>query len=128
MGRRDQFHLVTQRHELAAPVMRRTASLHRHHAGREPAEKLQDRPAPKLANDDDLALRADAVNLKNSLRQIEPDPRDSRQILGRLRHGRLLSRCCFDNTLARLMPLGRRPPHSASTLSEPQKTGRMNGR
>jgi hypothetical protein len=35
MRRRDQFHLVTQRHELADPMMRRTASLHRHHAGRE---------------------------------------------------------------------------------------------
>jgi hypothetical protein len=56
-------------------MMRRTASLHRHHAGREPAEKLQHRPAPKLASDDDLAFRVDAVHLKNSLRQIEPDPR-----------------------------------------------------
>jgi hypothetical protein len=37
---RDQSHLVTQRHELAARMMPRTASLHRHHAGREPAEKL----------------------------------------------------------------------------------------
>jgi hypothetical protein len=69
--------------------MRRPASLHRHHAGREPAEKLQHRSAPKLASDDYLAFRADAVNLKNSLRQIEPDPRDSRQIPGNLAHGRL---------------------------------------
>jgi hypothetical protein len=53
MRRRDQFHLVTQRHELAAP-MRRTTSLHRHHAGRE------------VASDDDLAVRADTVHLKNS--------------------------------------------------------------
>jgi hypothetical protein len=53
----------------------------------EPAEKLQHRPAPKLASDDELALRADTVNLKNSLRQIEPDPRDSRHILGGLAQG-----------------------------------------
>jgi hypothetical protein len=43
-------------------MMRRTVSSHRHHAGREPAEKLQIRLAPKLASDGELALRADAVN------------------------------------------------------------------
>jgi hypothetical protein len=47
---------MTQRHELAAPMMRRTASLDRHQARREPAEKLQHRSAPKLASDDDLAF------------------------------------------------------------------------
>jgi hypothetical protein len=60
------------------------------HAGREPAETLQSKIGPRRsASDDDPAFRADAVNLKNSLRKIEPDPRDSRQILGSLSCGRL---------------------------------------
>jgi hypothetical protein len=53
-------------------MMRRAASLHRHDTGREPAEKLQHRPAPKLANDDDLALRAYAVNLKTVFARSSP--------------------------------------------------------
>ena len=47
----------------------------------EPAEKLQRGGAPQLASDDCLAPRVDAVNLKDVLRQIEPNARDSREIL-----------------------------------------------
>ena len=66
-----QFHLVTQRREMAAPMMRRTASLHRHHAGCE-SPKNSHRSAPKLASDDDLALRVDAVNLKHVFARSSP--------------------------------------------------------
>jgi hypothetical protein len=70
-------------------MVRAPARLHRHDARREPAKKLKHAAAPELANDDDLALRIDAVNLKDVLRKIEPNARDLRQIPGKLRHGRL---------------------------------------
>jgi hypothetical protein len=43
----------------------------------------------ELARDDDLALRADGVSLKDVFRQIETNPRDRRQFSARLAHGRL---------------------------------------
>jgi hypothetical protein len=47
------------------------------------------------------------VNLKHPLRQIETNPRDSRQIPDRLAHGRLPFRWGFDNDhLGTLMPFG----------------------
>src|SRR5271165_1918181 len=45
--------------------------------------------ARELARQHDLAFRVDGVNLKDLLRQIEPNPRDSGQIPDRLAHGRL---------------------------------------
>jgi hypothetical protein len=64
--RRDQFRIVTQRHKLAAPMMRRSQAPIVTKHGREPAEKLQDRPAPELASNDDLTFCIYAVNLKNT--------------------------------------------------------------
>jgi hypothetical protein len=47
------------------------------------------------------------VNLKHPLRQIETNPRDSRQIPDRLTHGRLPFRWVDDNDhLGTLMPFG----------------------
>ena len=46
---------MPERRHLAAPMMRATASLRRHNAGRQPTEKLQHAPAPLFANDDDRA-------------------------------------------------------------------------
>jgi hypothetical protein len=47
------------------------------------------------------------VNLKHPLRQIETNPRDSRQIPDRLAHGRLPFRWVDDNDhLGTLMPFG----------------------
>jgi hypothetical protein len=47
------------------------------------------------------------VNLKHPLRQIETNPRDSRQIPDRLAHGRLPFRWGFDNDhLGTQMPFG----------------------
>src|SRR5208282_1130573 len=55
----------------------------------------------------DLALRADGVNLKSVLPQIEPDPRDNARIPDKLAHGRLPFRWGFDNDhLGTLMPFG----------------------
>jgi hypothetical protein len=69
---------------------------------------IQDQLAAReFARHNDLALRVDRVNLKHPLRQIETNPRDSRQIQDRLAHGRLPFRCGFDNDhLGTLMPFG----------------------
>src|SRR6202040_3923260 len=53
------------------------------------------------------APRIDRVNLKHPFRQIETNPRDSRQIPDRLAHGRLPFRWVDDNDhLGTLMPFG----------------------
>jgi hypothetical protein len=63
--------------------------------------------AREFARHNDLALRVNCVNLKHPLRQIETDPRDSRQIPARLAHGRLPFRWVDDNDhLGTLMPFG----------------------
>jgi len=49
------------------------------------------------ANDDRLSLLVDAANLKNGLRQIEPEPRESGKMFVKLRHGRLPFRGVSDN-------------------------------
>src|ERR1700721_1207495 len=50
---------------------------------------------------------ASTANLKHPLRQIETNPRDSRQIPDRLAHGRLPFRWVDDNDhLGTLMPFG----------------------
>jgi hypothetical protein len=61
-------------------MMRRRARLHRHHARRQLGEERDQLAARELARHNDLALRLDRVNLKHPLRQIETNPRDSRQI------------------------------------------------
>jgi hypothetical protein len=61
----------------------------------------------EFARHNDLALCVDRVNLKHPRRQIETNPRDSRQIPDRLAHGRLPFRWGFDNDhLGTLMPFG----------------------
>ena len=95
--RRDLFYLVPERRDLPAPMVRARTSLHRHHARRKPAKKLQQPRPPNLANEDRLTLGVDAVNLKNALGQIEPDTRDLTEILARLAHGRLPFRWGSDN-------------------------------
>src|ERR1700733_1571515 len=71
-------------------MMRRGARLHRHHARRQLGEERDKLAAREFARHNDLALRVDRVNLKHPLRQIETNPRDSRQIPDRLAHGRLV--------------------------------------
>src|ERR1700677_1027959 len=78
------------------PMMRRGARLHRHHARRQLGEERDQLAARQFARHNDLALRVDCVNLKHPLRQIETNPRDSRQIPNRLAHGRLPFRWGFE--------------------------------
>ena len=64
-------------------------------------------PARELARNNDLAIGVDGVDLKDPLRQIQTDPRDSSKIPDRLAHGRLPFRWGFDNDhLGTLMPFG----------------------
>ena len=79
--------------------MRRGARLHRHHARRERGEKREELAARKLARHHDLSLRVNSVNLKRSLRQIQANLRDSRQISDRFTQGRLPFRWGFDNDI-----------------------------
>ena len=78
-----------------------------------------------------LAVRVDGVNLKDLLRQIEPNARDRAQFLNRLVHGRPPFRWGFDNDhLGTLMPFGAvavgtviagRPPHRSRRAVLPHR-------
>ena len=107
MRGRDQPHFEAERQQLPPPMMCRRARFHRHRTPRKLGEKV-DKPAScELARRDDLAIRIDGVNLKDPLRQIEPNARDRAQFLNRLAHGRLPLRWSFDNDhLGTMMPFG----------------------
>jgi hypothetical protein len=70
---RHQLDLVTQRGDLARPVMRRRARLDPDQARRVLLEERQDLSAPELAADDHRAIRGDPVHLKDALRNIQSD-------------------------------------------------------
>jgi hypothetical protein len=91
MRGRDQPHFEAERQQLPPPMMCRRARFHRHHTPRKLREKPDKPAACKLACHHDLAVRIDGVNLKDPLRQIEPNARDRAQFLNRLAHGRLPS-------------------------------------
>jgi hypothetical protein len=71
-------------------MVRRTARFNSHQAGRRRGEEFQRPAAPNRTRDDRRALRVDAMSLKDTLGDVEPDDRDRRPILARLAHGRLL--------------------------------------
>jgi hypothetical protein len=102
------------------PMMPRRARLHRHHARRQLGEERNQLATREFARHNDLALRLDRVNLKHPLRQIETNPRDSRQIPDRLAPGRLPFRWGFDNNnLGALMPFGAPSTPSSAHMSVP---------
>jgi hypothetical protein len=63
--------------EHARPVMRRRAGLNTNDAPRQLLEERQHLAALQLAANDYVALRVDAMDLKNRLRDVETDCRDS---------------------------------------------------
>ena len=73
---RDQPHFEAERQQLPPPMMCRRARFHRHHTPRKLGEKADKPAACELARHHDLAVRVDGVNLKDLLRQIEPNARD----------------------------------------------------
>src|SRR5271165_2199361 len=105
---RQQPNLMPEFDQRPSPMMRRRTRLHRHHATRQRGEERDQLATRELARHHDLALRVDRVNLKHSLREIETNPRDSREIPDRLAHGRLPFRWIHDNDhhLGTLMPFG----------------------
>ena len=107
MRRRNEPHFMSKFDQRPPPMMPRRARLHRHHTRRQLGEERNQLATREFARHNDLALRVDPVNLKHPLRQIETNPRDSRQIPDRLTHGRLPFRWGFDNDhLGALMPFG----------------------
>ena len=93
VGRRDQPHLMAQRHQFAGPVMRTAAGLQSHQAGRlgcKEAEKLC--PAQPLA-EDALPTRIRTMRMKHVLRDVQADR-------GNLGHGRLPRLVLNTTTLA----------------------------
>lgn len=70
--------------QLAPPVMRGRAGFHADQAGRELSEEGQDLSPAQRPTHEDLALRIDAVDSEDVLRQIKADGAN-------LWHGRLLS-------------------------------------
>jgi len=72
-------------------MVRRTARLHSDQTWRQRSEEPQQLAAPHRARHNRRALRVDAVNLKNVLRDVEANRRDRREIADRLAHGRLPS-------------------------------------
>ena len=73
IDRRDQPDLVAELADLAAPVMRARARLHRHHAVRLRGHKVQHLLPAQLPAERDRAVRPRAMHLKAALRQIDPD-------------------------------------------------------
>jgi hypothetical protein len=76
VGRRHQPHAMTERLELARPVVRRCAGINPNDVRRQLLEERQDVPAFELAADDHITVRVDAVDLKDRLRYVETDRRD----------------------------------------------------
>ncbi len=76
VGRRHQANSVAERLQFARPMMRRGAGFNTDQARRQLLEEGQYVAALELTTEDDIALRIDAVNLKNRLRDVETDCRD----------------------------------------------------
>ncbi len=98
VARRHQAHIMTERRDLARPVVRRGARRHADQARREGLEKLQHLGAMQLLSGGDLASSIDAVDLEHGLGEINTDR-------GSLHGGRLLLSGLFQQ----------RPPYGAST-------------
>jgi hypothetical protein len=67
---------VAERLEFARPMMRRGAGFNADQARWQLLEEYQNVAALELTTEDDIALRIDAVNLKNRLRDVQTDRRD----------------------------------------------------
>ena len=76
VNRRHQFHLMTQRLELARPEVARAARLDTDETGLQLGEERHHLAPAQRSPDDDLAGAVDAVDLKNVLGQIEADGAD----------------------------------------------------
>src|ERR1700739_4763954 len=76
IGRRHQANGVAKHLEFARPMMRRGAGFHTDQAWRYPLEVDQHVTPLELTEENHIALRIDAMNLENRLRDVETDRRD----------------------------------------------------
>ena len=76
IGRRHQAYGVAKRLEFARPMVRRGAGFNTNQARGQLLEECQNVATLELPTEDDIALRIDAMNLKNGLCDIETDCRD----------------------------------------------------
>src|SRR5690606_15247842 len=104
VSRRNQPDLVAESGDLARPIVRPAARLHAHKTRRLPGEIGKQLGTAELAPHLNRPVRADAVDLENRLRQVQPD-RDN------LLHGTVLS-------------LPERPTISSPWHRMPQSRGR----
>src|SRR5207302_6187485 len=74
---RHQAHGVAKCLEFARPMMRRCAGLDTDETRRQLLEESNDVTALQLAPDDHIAFRVNAMDLKNRLRDVETNRRDS---------------------------------------------------
>jgi hypothetical protein len=91
--RRHQAHRVADRLQLPRPVVRRRARLQTDQTARQPSEERKHLAAPQPLAHNRRPARIDAVDLKNVLRQIQPNRRN-------LVHGWLPSMVRFTTILA----------------------------
>ena len=68
MRRRQQPNFMSELYHSPAPMVRRSARLHPHHARRQRGEKRDELAARELARNNKVAIGVDRVNLKHSLR------------------------------------------------------------
>src|SRR6202048_4021794 len=90
---------MTQGLELPSPMMRRTAGFHANLGSIQPAEELEQLPAPQLLAQNRLLRRIHTVQLKNTLGRVHTNA-------DKLVHGRLPCLRSHDLTLADSMPSG----------------------
>jgi hypothetical protein len=109
IGRRQQPHIMPQRLQLPAPVMRRTARLNPDQTARQLGEKRHDLAPCQLPAQHRLARRINPMHLKNSLGNVQSDRRN-------LFHG-WSPWLELHAQLGTSMPFGGHPPHQARELS-----------
>ena len=71
IGRRHETDLVAKQLDLAGPVVGGGTGLHANQAGWQGLQETEHRATAQLLAKSDIAIRVDAVKLKNSLRQIQ---------------------------------------------------------
>src|SRR6266404_4890331 len=89
VGGRHQAHGVAQRLKFTRPIMRRRTGLDTNEARRQLLKERQHIPPLQLTANNNIAIRINAVDLKNRLRDIETDSRNGSHDLAPPNHRRL---------------------------------------
>src|SRR5712672_3317563 len=89
VGGRHQAHGVAQRLKFTRPIMRRRTGLDTNEARRQLLKERQHIPPLQLTAKNNIAIRINAVDLKNRLRDIETDSRNRSHDLAPSNHRRL---------------------------------------